>query len=114
MTKRLGLAGIFMVALISLAGVAYAKIVSGTNGADNLTGTAEAGQNDELYGGRRTDTVDGGTGNDTLRGGPGDDMHAADGQDDDIYRGPGDGRVFYDHDGDFANVDNCEQIIPGG
>ena len=135
MTKRIGLAGIFMVALMSLAGVAYAKIVSGTNGADNLTGTAEA---DQMSGYNNTDTLRGKAGKTTNSTAAGEPIPSTAARVTtpsaaapettictpltgktttsivDLASGPGDDRVFYDHDGDFANVDNCEQIIPGG
>lgn len=46
--------------------------VNGTNGNDNLTGTAAA---DRLYGRRGNDTLDGGAGLDTLHGGTGNDTY---------------------------------------
>ena len=93
-STRVALLAILVGALLALsAGVAYAAIIQGTSGPDNLEGTEArdtifgfAG-NDTISGLGGTDTLQGGGGDDTIYGGPGQDVLRGRGGDDHLYGG---------------------------
>jgi RTX calcium-binding nonapeptide repeat (4 copies) len=74
---------LLVVGLLLAAGVAGARVVTGTPGNDRLLGTPRAdvlrglGGSDRLVAGRGTDLLHGGAGRDTYDAGPGDDLVAA-------------------------------------
>src|SRR5918997_6269825 len=70
----------------ALAGVAYAKIISGTPGNDYLLGTIK---NDLIRGREGDDYIRGLAGVDLLRGGAGEDVVRGSGGNDEIYPGEG-------------------------
>ena len=70
----------------ALAGVAYAKITSGTPGNDYLLGTIK---NDLIRGREGDDYIRGLAGVDLLRGGAGEDVVRGSGGNDEIYPGEG-------------------------
>lgn len=66
------------------------KIIYGTSGNDNLTGTPG---NDIILGFEGNDNIEGNSGNDCLLGGPGDDKINGNNGEDYIDGGPGDNRL---------------------
>ncbi len=96
-STRVALLAILVGAILALsAGVAYAAIVEGTSGPDNLEGTEVrdtifgfAGD-DTISGLAGTDTLQGGGGGDTIYGGDGADVLRGRGGDDHLHGGSGD------------------------
>jgi Ca2+-binding RTX toxin-like protein len=86
--RRAGIAVALALLLMAtpLAGVAYAKIISGTPGNDYLLGTIKK---DLIRGRRGDDYIRALAGDDLLRGGAGDDVVRGGGGNDEIYPGEG-------------------------
>jgi Ca2+-binding RTX toxin-like protein len=112
MKKRIALVvGTVGLLVFMAAGVAFAMVITGTNGPDNIPGTNEAdsiaasARGDLVNGRGGPDMIFGDGGDDTLNGGPGSD-HVQGGTGNNVARGnqgPGDWVSVVDNDtNDFA------------
>jgi Ca2+-binding RTX toxin-like protein len=115
MKKRIALVvGTVGVLVFVAAGVAFAMVITGTNGPDNITGTNEtdtiaASADSDLVNGRfGADVIFGDRGDDTLNGGPGRD-HVESGTGSDVARGN-------EGDGDWVSVvdNDTNDFVSGG
>jgi Ca2+-binding RTX toxin-like protein len=115
MKKRIALVvGTVGVLVFIAAGVAFAMVITGTNGPDNITGTNEtdtiaASADSDLVNGRfGADVIFGDRGDDTLNGGPGRD-HVESGTGSDVARGN-------EGDGDWISVvdNDTNDFVSGG
>ncbi len=87
-----------VVAHIDLSADIPGQIISGTNIADKLIGSAGG---DTLYGGDGNDFLDGGCGNDTLNGGNGNDTYL-------FGKGSGQDTIYYAYDSAAGKVDTIK------
>ena len=87
------------------------SIILGTNGDDNLVGTAS---NDLIIGGKGDDTIDGGDGNDLIFGGKGDDTIDGGDGNDLIFGGKGDDTIDGGEGNDLIFGGKGDDIIDGG
>jgi Ca2+-binding RTX toxin-like protein len=113
--RRAGVAvALTLLAATALAGVAHAKIVSGTPDNDYLLGTIK---NDLLRGRGGDDYLRAFAGDDLLRGGAGDDVVRGGGGNDEIYSGEGPDIVFAGAGNDkiyARDTDSLDSIDCGG
>src|SRR5215216_5206427 len=117
--QRAGVAvALALLAATALAGVAHAKIVSGTPDNDYLLGTIKS---DLIRGRGGDDYIRAFAGDDLLRGGAGDDVVRGGGGNDEIYARDTDSLDTIDCGGGFDKVetihrddrtlDNCERAL---
>uniref|UniRef100_UPI000A8D62FE calcium-binding protein n=1 Tax=Marinagarivorans algicola TaxID=1513270 RepID=UPI000A8D62FE len=80
----------------------WTKLLAGTEGVDNVTGSFEA------------DTINGGVGNDTLYGQGGDDTLQGGIDNDTLYGGDGADELYGEEGNDSLNGDNGNDTLDGG